>query len=426
MMGDLEMFNIGDFETVPIYIKDISNADPNDQDFDGNTILHQYVSNHKFDPKVIESLINKGADLEIRNRTGKTVFLLAVVHRQKEMIESFIENGADVNIQDYMGNNALHYMALPELNHHWETVDNGLLFEVPDEAKFNFDDTYSILKILLNEGVDVNLMNQRRETPLMWAARGNHLDIVKMLLAFGANVHLQNENMETCLHLASTYNPGDPLNVKRWEDMNYAIVSELARNGACVNCFDKAGRTALGYILLSGHENNVYFAWELIKVAALVNWRQRIDFYLAVNRVLGAFRRDSPMISHANTCYYEIGRMKAYELPSGSNLCQFALGGVSEDEDSEASEINDQVLEILLQDSFPVYKDFIVSSFQRSYLRRKASEMVIYTRGEKRKVSLDCDMIFKLSSFLENSDLFNLISVFSSDIPLRQSLRLKR
>lgn len=45
-----------------------------------------------------------------------------------------------------------------------------------------------LLRMLLNDGIDVNLYDYDKRTPLMVAASEGHEDVVKVLLEYGANV----------------------------------------------------------------------------------------------------------------------------------------------------------------------------------------------------------------------------------------------
>jgi uncharacterized protein len=48
-----------------------------------------------------------------------------------------------------------------------------------------------IIKILLANGADVNLMSVDGQTPLMWAARNGKIETAKLLIANGADVNKQ-------------------------------------------------------------------------------------------------------------------------------------------------------------------------------------------------------------------------------------------
>ncbi|CAL1301453.1 unnamed protein product [Larinioides sclopetarius] len=204
----------------------------------------------------------------------------------------------------------------------------------------------------------------------MWAARGDHPEIVQMLLQFGANVYLQNEINLTCLHFAALYYTRNYRNASRRVLSNFEILSELIRNKACVNCLDGLGCTPLGLILLFGREYKISFAKELIKAATLENWKRRIVFHTTKSQVLGARKyeekvEETELEKYADNVYEEISLMKVYELPGGYNLCEFARGGLSEDELRSIPAIKDEVMRILVEESFRFYGDLILNRLGR-------------------------------------------------------------
>ena len=59
-------------------------------------------------PRIIETLLNAGADIECRNYIGETPLLMAINgNPNAKLAVALITNGADVNARDYQGNSAL-------------------------------------------------------------------------------------------------------------------------------------------------------------------------------------------------------------------------------------------------------------------------------------------------------------------------------
>jgi len=58
------------------------------------------------------------------------------------------------------------------------------------------------VKRLLDSGVDVNCTNYENDTPVLWAARGNHMATVRLLMSRGAKLNLQNDEGSTPLYWA--------------------------------------------------------------------------------------------------------------------------------------------------------------------------------------------------------------------------------
>ena len=54
-------------------------------------------------PRQVTALINAGADVNLRNKDGKTALMLAVVENDIEVIKTLIHFGADLTIKDVHG-----------------------------------------------------------------------------------------------------------------------------------------------------------------------------------------------------------------------------------------------------------------------------------------------------------------------------------
>jgi ankyrin repeat protein len=82
---------------------------------------------------------------------------------------------------------------------------------------------HKVVKILLDNGADVNTKDHDGNTALHTAARKEHFEIVKILLDRSANVNEKNVGVgETALHMAA-------------KTGNFQIVELLFANGAEVN-----------------------------------------------------------------------------------------------------------------------------------------------------------------------------------------------
>jgi hypothetical protein len=86
--------------------------------------------------------------------------------RRAEEIEDLIQKGADINVKDETGETPLY------------------------RAVFNRE--MDAVKVLLAHGADVNVKENDGWTALMWAAYKGSKDIVQMLLEKGADVNIEN------------------------------------------------------------------------------------------------------------------------------------------------------------------------------------------------------------------------------------------
>jgi ankyrin repeat protein len=71
----------------------------------------------------------------------------------------------------------------------------------------SYRQSLDVVKYFINEGMDVNLLDNQGYTPLFLAAQGNTLDVVKLLVDSGANLHYKDlYDKSDALFFAITYN----------------------------------------------------------------------------------------------------------------------------------------------------------------------------------------------------------------------------
>lgn len=123
----------------------------------------------------------------------------------------------------------------------------------------------SAVKVIIEEGADINAKDSDGSTALMWAAWRNELDAAKLLIQSGADVNAKDSKAVTALMYASEKNShhvaklliekGADINEKNnkgetalmwaaWRD-SAAVTTLLLEQGADVNAKDKAGKSAL-------------------------------------------------------------------------------------------------------------------------------------------------------------------------------------
>jgi ankyrin repeat protein len=201
---------------------------------------------------VIHVLVENGADLEAKRiEQGRTALMHAANKRQVEAVEVLLALGANVNAKDKLGRTTLHWaikapyimgrdyrpdvgdLTLMDpnaprivdilLNHGTDpnaregngkivvkrVFGNDVLVaygNTPLHCAVGYSQLQSVAEILLNRGVDVNVKNDYRQTPLMIAANfctTNHVSIIKYLLEHGADVHVKDKYGQTALWKAS-------------------------------------------------------------------------------------------------------------------------------------------------------------------------------------------------------------------------------
>ncbi|HXY54772.1 MAG TPA: ankyrin repeat domain-containing protein [Nitrospirota bacterium] len=144
--------------------------------------------------KVITFLIQKGADVKGRNKTGRFPLLFAADHGRTDAAKVLIEHGADMNDADQEGS-----FSLLSASCKGHTGFVLLLADKGANMKMALADGQTPLmcavreshadtvKTLLERGATVNAKTVKGFTALTDAAGTGNIDIVKMLLAHGAD-----------------------------------------------------------------------------------------------------------------------------------------------------------------------------------------------------------------------------------------------
>ena len=182
----LERLNYSNFDKSSDFYKMFQILLDNDADVNISTphrpILHEIVVFGNTQPKhkeLLKLLIDAGADLELKDKSGRTVLLTAIEYGKEGMAELLLEHGASYDTSDEHGTTAL-----------FKAANMGFV---------------TCVEMLIAQGADVNKVNSGGFTPLHFAVSGGNEEIVKMLLDNGAKVNTVNENSQTPLDRADRY-----------------------------------------------------------------------------------------------------------------------------------------------------------------------------------------------------------------------------
>jgi ankyrin repeat protein/mono/diheme cytochrome c family protein len=194
----------------------------------GSTPLHHAAGFASVD--VVQLLIDKGADVNAKNRRGSTPLHWAVHDEAKARL--LVSRGAAVNTKQIEGRTPLYQAAV---------LANG----------------HAVMRLLLEKDADVNAATLIGLTPLNAAAVRGDIEAMRLLIERGAKVDVKNSAGETPLMAAATN--GDPQAVRL-----------LLESGADVTVTSKRGETALGNASTAGIAETVQL---LIDHRAEVNVR---------------------------------------------------------------------------------------------------------------------------------------------------------
>lgn len=193
---------------------------------------------------IMKALIQKGGiRLDIANEYGKTPFLLVAKRGNCDMMNTLIKLG-DIQLD---GRDALGYVADHYFNNHFPDIHVNCFHILAsildidvnqkDPAGSTFlhracsvrpkisimEDTetrifeaemletnsgHLVTELLKRPGIDVNLLDEKGNTPLLLAVKNHQRDVVRLLLEReGTDVSIQNEDGNDALSLASLYKP---------------------------------------------------------------------------------------------------------------------------------------------------------------------------------------------------------------------------
>jgi tankyrase len=226
--------------------------------FTGDSALHAVASSVFSKRKqVLEMLIRKGAQLNIKNKDFVTPLHTATENSFYDVMDCLIKSGANVNCIDGLGQTCLHRAARDDdvqavrllLSH---SIDPSIVslqgYTAVQLAKEN---VLKILKDPPSDSVDL-------EIQLLEASKGGDLAQVKKIITSNpriVNCRDIDGRHSTPLHFAAGYN-------------RIALVEFLLQNGADVHASDKGGLVPLHNASSYGHLEVSQF---LIKAGADVN-----------------------------------------------------------------------------------------------------------------------------------------------------------
>ncbi|KAF5644142.1 hypothetical protein F25303_6075 [Fusarium sp. NRRL 25303] len=201
---------------------------------------------------VVERLLNLGHAVDKKDTIESTPLHSA---RNKDIIGALLSAGADVNARDFLGWTPLHRVsqtASPEAirtllrakaNIFALTNDKRTALHIATEHGSNMIET---IKILIENGLDVNDRDEQGSSPLHNACSRSSVKAAALLLVNGADVNAKDNKGTTAFQLATRH----PLSRATID-----LVSLLVDHGCDVNAQDKKGFTALHDVIT---RSNIY------------------------------------------------------------------------------------------------------------------------------------------------------------------------
>lgn len=257
----------------------ITKSDINEQDEDGNTVLHAAAIMN--DEDLVNFLIIKGANKEIKNYDNQTPLMIAVEHDCYESVRALTRAKANVFVEDSEGITALE-KALEKNEMYYELIINENTAELRNEDGetiihyFVKTKNEKALEYALKKNLNIDIADKNNITPLAIALSDPSSEInarmANNLLIAGArevggktsyfedavlsrNYSLTMQDGQTPLHLATIYN-------------HRGFAKFLLENGADTEAQDINGSTPLHEACRYGRTE---IARDLLEANAKVN-----------------------------------------------------------------------------------------------------------------------------------------------------------
>jgi len=154
-------------------------------------------------PKVVDLLIEAGAEVNPRSLVGSPLEMAVILGRE-QIMHSLLAAGANVHARNEFGHSPLKEaarmrrvdMVRAMLSHEDAVHDNTLLHEVAAKNELRS------AKTLLAAGMRVNVADRWGAAPLHLAARHGHAEMVSLLLGGGADIHALDRRGHTAFNIA--------------------------------------------------------------------------------------------------------------------------------------------------------------------------------------------------------------------------------
>ncbi len=165
------------------------------------------------DLEILELLIDKGADVNMKSNIGSTAIMNTV---DTNKVDFLLKNGANINEVDNNNNALTNLLRL---------LEDGI-------AEEDLDTAISTLKLLIEKGIDIKVIDNNGYDAFLYAVELNLNDVTKLLIEKGTDIKRKNKEGQNALIICSKVG-------------NYEIAKLLIEKGLKVNTVDNEGITPL-------------------------------------------------------------------------------------------------------------------------------------------------------------------------------------
>ncbi len=198
------------------------------------------------DTKLLDKLIEDGINIEAKNKMGQTALFKLLRFPRVKVGKRLIEKGANVMALDKEKNTLLHFVFDDKLatiiidkgvdvNSKNKLGDTPLHTLVRQDLTFSRESKVKTFEVFIKKGADVNSQNNKGQTPLMFAIKRYNRFYIKKLIEAGADVKLKDKQGNTILHYAAQ-------SARNEDDIKYIL---KIGSDIDINTQNKIGQTML-------------------------------------------------------------------------------------------------------------------------------------------------------------------------------------
>ncbi|UKZ70786.1 uncharacterized protein TrAtP1_011755 [Trichoderma atroviride] len=233
---------------------------------------------------VVEWLIERGADVNMKNHNTRPPLLIAVEKGHTSITKLLIERGTDVNLKDTRSPHAT--ALIIAIQKHNDTMAEMLIEKCAD---INISEVhgytplicalieanYNLVSLLLDKGADVDAKSSIGNQSLLHAMKkGVKKDIIQLLIQKGADVNAKDVSGDTPLLYAAR------------DGIQKDIIQLLIQKGADINAKNDYGKTSLINAIQNSFQHTKQEAKEIIQLLvekdANFNAKDNINYTLLI------------------------------------------------------------------------------------------------------------------------------------------------
>jgi ankyrin repeat protein len=242
----------------------LNNADLNTKNMNQCTPL--YLASFNNHTQAACMLILAGADVNIQTVYQERPLVCAIKNQNIGLVNALIKSQAQVNISDEMGTgiltlaiqqalmNADAIAIISALLNAGSTQKEEALLDImkniyyksynctydKKERKRRNDNYFKVIELLIKVGVNINISNQDKSTPLMCAIEQNNFNVAQLYVQYGADVNSKDIRNNTAFTYAHN-------------NKNIIILDLLVKAKAEISLYDEETLQALKLMINSGY-----------------------------------------------------------------------------------------------------------------------------------------------------------------------------